>query len=221
MQLIDIHTHQAPAGAGRLFIMNRFPENSFPELPPGGFYSVGLHPWYIGSDKVYRRQIDQVEKLVSRDEVIALGECGLDKVCKTDFQLQLDVFLRQCEIAESLNKPVILHVVKAWNDIFHLKRRLNPRVPWILHGYSGNEMVTRQLLDQDFYFSFGNALLDDRSAARRSIKLIPFEQLFFETDEDPLSIAAVYDMAGELLQVKTEMLAEKIEWNFRQVFVRL
>lgn len=220
MQLIDIHTHQAPAGSGRLFIMNRFPENSFPELPPGGFYSVGLHPWYIGSEKVYRRQIDQVTNLVNKDDVIAVGECGLDKVCKTDFQLQLDVFLRQCDIAESLNKPVILHVVKAWNDIYHLKRRLKPRVPWILHGYNGNEMVTRQLLDQGFYFSFGNALLDERSAARSSIHLIPSGQLFFETDEDPLSIAAVYDMAGELLQVKTDVLAEKIEWNFRQVFVR-
>jgi TatD DNase family protein len=220
MHCIDIHTHQIPAGTGKLFIMNRFPENHLVELPPGGFYSVGLHPWFIGSEKVFKKQLEQLESLLALDGVIAVGECGLDKACKTDFQLQLDVFMRQCAMAESVNKPLIIHSVKAWNDLFHLQRKLKPKVPWILHGYTGNEMVTRQLLQQDFYFSFGGALLDEKSPARKTIGMIPKERIFFETDEDGLSINSVYETASEILEIKKDKLGEQVEWNFRQVFVR-
>lgn len=220
MHCIDIHTHQIPAGTGKLFIMNRFPENHLPELPPGGFYSVGLHPWFIGNSIVYRNQLAQVEEMIVRDGVIAVGECGLDKACKTDFQLQLEVFLRQCEIAEAVNKPVIIHSVRAWNDIFHLRRKLKPKVPWILHGYSGNEMITKQMLQEDFFYSFGSALLDEKSSVRNSLKLIPTDKIFFETDEEILPVNALYELAGDILEIRKEHLAEKIEWNFRQVFVR-
>lgn len=220
MHFIDIHTHQVPAGAGKLFIMNRFPENPLADLPPGGFFSVGLHPWFIGNSNVYRKQLEQLESLLGRDGVIAVGECGLDKVCNTDFQLQLDVFLRQCEMAEASNKPVIIHSVKAWNDIFHLKRKFKPTVPWIFHGYTGNEMITKQLIQQDFYFSFGNSLLDEKSPSRKSLSLIPLEQIFFETDEDLLPVSSLYEAASEIMEMKTDKLVEKVEWNFRQVFVR-
>ena len=104
--------------------------------------------------------------------------------------------------------------------MFHLQRKMKPGVPWILHGYTGNEMVTKQLLQQDFYFSFGSALMDEKSPARKSIGLIPKERLFFETDEEGLSVTSVYEMASEILEVKKEKLGEQIEWNFRQVFVR-
>lgn len=220
MHCIDIHTHQIPAGAGKIFIMNRFPENHLVDLPPGGFYSIGLHPWFIGNNESYKDQLSQVEEMASRDGVIAVGECGLDKACKTDFQLQLEVFLNQCEMAESINKPVIIHSVRAWNDIFHLKRRFKPKVPWVLHGYNGNEMITRQLLQQDFCFSFGGALLDERSHAAGSLKLIPEGQLFFETDEENIAVGTLYEKAAEILEIKPAELSEKIWWNFRHIFVR-
>ena len=220
MHFIDIHTHQIPAGTGKLFIMNRFPENHLTDLPPGGFFSIGLHPWFIGSNNAYRKQLQLLEEMLGREGVVAVGECGLDKACQTDCQLQLDVFLRQCEIAEALNKPVIIHSVRAWNDIFHLKRKFRPKVPWILHGYNGNELVTKQLIQQDLFFSFGNALLDEKSPARKSLVLVPVEKIFFETDEDLSPVSAMYEAAAEILDIKTARLAERVEWNFRNVFVR-
>lgn len=220
MQCIDIHTHQIPAGTGKLFILNRFPDNSLPELPPGGFFSIGLHPWYVGGSQEIKRQMSYLEGLVSSDGVIAIGECGLDKVCKTDWSYQLEAFLWQCDMAEELNKPVIIHCVRAWNDIYHLHRKRNPKVPWILHGYNANDMVTSQLLQQNIFFSFGKALLEEDSPARKSFQLIPPEKIFLETDEESLSIQNVYEKASELMDIKVTTLAEQIEWNFRQVFVR-
>ena len=220
MQCIDIHTHQVPAGSGKLFILNRFPDNHLPELSPGGFFSVGLHPWYIGDTKDVKLQLGLLGKMVSLDGIIAIGECGLDKACKSDWPLQLEAFLWQCDLAENLNKPVILHCVRAWNDMYHLHRRKNPRVPWILHGYDANVMVTSQLLQLGFYFSFGKALLDEDSNARKSLLLVPPEKIFLETDEENLPIQNIYEKASELMDIKMSTLAEQIEWNFRQVFVR-
>lgn len=220
MQCIDVHTHQIPAGSGKLFILNRFPDNLLPELPPGGFYSIGLHPWYVGHNLELSRQLGRLEELVSSDGVIAIGECGLDKACKTEWSNQLEAFLWQCDLAENLNKPVIIHCVRSWNDIYHLHRKRNPKVPWILHGYNANDMVTGQLLQQGLYFSFGKSLLDEDSPARKSFLMVPPDRLFLETDEESLSIQNVYEKASELMDIKLTTLAEQIEWNFRQVFVR-
>lgn len=220
MQCIDIHTHRIPAGTGKLFILNRFPDNHLPELSPGGFFSVGLHPWYVGDRQDIKQQMGRLEKMASQDGIIAVGECGLDKVCKSDWPLQLEAFLWQCDLAENLNKPVILHCVRAWNDMYHLHRRKNPSVPWILHGYDANEMVTSQLLQQGFYFSFGKALLDEDSNAHKSFLLVPPDKIFLETDEENLPIQNIYEKASELMDIKISTLAEQIEWNFRQVFVR-
>lgn len=220
MHCIDIHTHQTPAGQGRLFILNRFPDSHFVELPPGGFYSVGLHPWYIGTGNIYYRQLDDVMRALKREDVIAVGECGIDKAIKTDLQLQTDVFVQQAEMAEAFRKPVVIHCVRAWNEIFQLKKKINPSMPWILHGFNGNVKTAEQMAEQGFYFSFGAALLDENSKADEAISVVPPDKLFFETDESAISIHAVYERAAGILKLPLNSLAEKIEWNFRQAFVR-
>ncbi len=220
MQLIDIHTHHIPGGAGKLFILNRYPENQMPDLPPGGFFSVGLHPWFIASNNGYRAQLKRVAEMLAGEGVIAVGECGLDKLTKTEFQVQLDVFMHQARLAEQFNKPLILHTVKTHNDLYHLHRKLKPTVPWLLHGYTGNPLVTAQLVGSGFYFSFGKALLDEGSAARASLADLPMDRIFFETDDENMQLMLVYEAAAQILGISLKALTEQVEWNFRQVFLR-
>ncbi len=220
MQLIDIHTHHIPGGAGKLFILNRYPESHLPDLPPGGFFSVGLHPWFIAGSNGYRAQLKRVEEMLTGEGVIALGECGLDKLTKTEFQVQLDVFMHQAKLAEQYNKPMILHSVKTHNDLYHLQRKLKPSVPWLLHGYAGNPLVTEQLVRSGFYFSFGKALLEEGSVARTSLAALPMDRIFFETDDENMQLILVYEAAAEILGLSLKDLTEKVEWNFRQVFLR-
>lgn len=220
MQLIDIHTHHIPVGGGKLFILNRYPESHLPDLPPGGFFSVGLHPWFIAGNNGHRSQLKRVEEMLSGEGVIAVGECGLDKLTKTEFQVQLEVFMHQAELAEQFNKPLILHAVKTHNDFYHLHRKLQPTVPWLLHGYNGNPMVTAQLLDRGFYFSFGKALLDEGSSAIASLAKLPKERIFLETDDENMQLMLVYEAAAEIMGLSLKQLSEQVEWNFRQVFLR-
>ncbi len=220
MPYIDIHTHQTPAETGNFFIRNIFPTDEMVNLQPGGFYSVGLHPWFITNNHDHRNQMAELEQRVSLPEVIAVGECGLDKLANTETQLQLEVFIAQCRIAEAVNKPVIIHCVKSYNEISHLKRKMKPTVPWILHGYTGNEMVTSQLVPMGFYFSLGKMLLNDKMQALQMIEQIPADHLFFETDEWLKPVTDVYKKYAELKGLSGDALAEQIMWNFREVFIR-
>jgi TatD DNase family protein len=220
MPYIDIHTHQNPSGEGDLFIKNLFPSDEMELLPPGGFYSVGLHPWFITNNHSHREQLEALERRVALPEVVAVGECGLDKLANTESQLQLEVFLSQCRIAESVNKPLVIHCVKSYNEIFHLKRRLKPTVPWILHGYTGNDMITGQLVPQGFYFSLGKMFVHDEEEALRVAEKIPAGQLFFETDEWEKPVSEVYQRYARIKGIGEEELKEQIMWNFREVFIR-
>jgi TatD DNase family protein len=161
-----------------------------------------------------------LEKRAALPEVIAIGECGLDKLANTESQLQLEVFVEQCQIAESVNKPLLIHCVKCYNEISHLKRRMKPKIPWILHGYTGNEMITKQLIPLDFYFSLGKILLSDNTNIMETLKKLPGDRLFFETDEWKKPVKDIYAKYAELQDVSVESLADQVMWNFRQVFIR-
>ncbi len=220
MPFIDIHTHHAPAGEGSLFIKNLLPADEPEPLKPGGFYSVGLHPWFITNNHDNKEQLDLLGEKILLPEVVAVGECGLDKLANTESQLQLSVFITQCGMAESVNKPVVLHCVKSYNEISHLRRRLKPTVPWILHGYTGNEMVTGQLLAQGFYFSLGKMLLNNHTDWDKVLALIPPDRLFFETDEWEHPVGEIYQRYALHQGLSLEKVSEQVLWNFRQVFVR-
>jgi TatD DNase family protein len=220
MPLIDIHTHHTPEESGELFIQNIFPSDEAFTLKPGGFYSVGLHPWFITNNHDHKEQIHELEQKASLPEVIAIGECGLDKLANTESQLQLEIFIQQCEIAESVNKPVVIHCVKSYNEISHLKRRMKPTVPWILHGFTGNDMITKQLIQLDFFFSLGKILLSDNSQITHTAAMLPADHLFFETDEWKKPVREVYNKYAELMNTPVDALVEQIMWNFRQVFIR-
>jgi len=220
MPFIDIHTHQATEEIGDLFIQNIFPYDEMLSLRPGGFFSVGLHPWFINGERNHKVELLELEKKASLPEVIAIGECGLDKLANTESQLQLEVFIQQSQIAESVNKPLIIHCVKSYNEIAHLKRRMKPKVPWILHGFTGNDMIVKQLIPLDFYFSVGKILMTDNPTIRESLEKLPLDHLFFETDEWQKPVQDVYAKYAELKGATIESLTEQVMWNFRQVFIR-
>jgi TatD DNase family protein len=152
---------------------------------------------------------------LSRQPNIALiGECGLDKTIDIPMNFQNEVFERQLLLAETVGKPVIVHCVKAFNEVVALKRKLKPSVPWVIHGFNNNANVLKTLIDNDLYISMGAALLRSNSNAAKLIRNIPPERLFLETDAKPVSIKAVYAVASEHLKMSSEQLRRNIYQNF-------
>lgn len=208
----NIHTHQAKE---ELIIFNA--PDHFDPCTSNIYVSIGIHPWNI--EKINSTEcLDSIKTNASAKNVLAIGECGLDKLIDTDLKIQEDLFKQQIHIAESVKKPLIIHCVKAFDELIRIKKELNVSVPMIVHGYNNNEQIAVKLLENKFYFSFGKALLNEDFNASKIISIIPIGQLFLETDDTDIPIKSIFERASRYLQIDEAALKEKIYLNFKRIF---
>lgn len=214
MKLIDIHTHLAN-DALSIQILNVFAQDLF-EVERDSPFSAGLHPWDI--DLVNPEEcIKTIERFAVQKNMLAIGECGLDRIISTDFALQERYFRQQIEIAEKFRKPLIIHCVRAYSDLMKFKKASKSDLPWIIHGYAGNLDITQSLIMHNFYFSAGERLLKD-SRKHDVLRAIPPDRLFLETDDGDTSIAEIYSMAAQVLNIDQDTLIQFITDNFKRIF---
>jgi len=160
MQLINLHTHQTYE-TGKIQIRNVFAQHLLPEAPDY-FFSAGLHPWHIG--KVNPEECFlAIDRAAGLKNMLAVGECGLDRSIAADFASQEWCFEQQVKIANNHRKPLIIHCVRAYSDLIKHKKDDKSGLPWIIHGYNGNLETTLSLIKHEFYFSVGERLLKDES----------------------------------------------------------
>ena len=89
-----------------------------------GWYSVGIHPWYIASFAASLNDSKaRFEELLDHPQVLAVGEAGLDKLAEAPLTLQIEVFEYQARLAEEADKPLIIHLVKAVDELLKLKQK--------------------------------------------------------------------------------------------------
>ncbi|MBQ2852381.1 MAG: TatD family hydrolase, partial [Bacteroidales bacterium] len=147
------------------------------------------------------------------------GECGLDRACDSDFELQREVFIKQIELSEQYHKPLIIHAVRSYPDIISIRKETKSNQPWIIHGFNGNEHSTEQLLRHDgIYLSLGDVLFKNEKRAELLLDIIPSDRLFLETDVAERSIVEVYEKASLLSGVATDILRKDIFDNFVKIF---
>lgn len=212
---IDIHSHQGNQFSG-LRISNVGKELLLPD-DPEGLFTMGIHPWYIDQLTV-ESALQQISIDAQRKEIVAIGECGIDRLIQTPIKLQEEIFRRQILIAEKTKKPMIIHCVKAFPEIIRIRKEMNAQSPWILHGYNNNEQIGEELIKHGFHLSFGKALLQKGSNAQKMIVKCPVEKLFLETDTGPASIEEIYKAASDLKQIGMEALKNCIQKNFNSLF---
>ena len=209
---IDIHTHTEESKENLLQIINL---DIGTPCPNQGYYSYGIHPWKLDNvDFQLKEAFPLLEERLQSPNVLALGEAGLDKMHKESFERQIAVFERQIDLSEALQKPMILHDVKSHNEILALRKKHRTKQPWILHGFNGTEQDIRQLIGQGLYLSVGESLLHSERKITKSLKNIPLDMLFLETDMADISIEVVYEAASRLLEMDTNALKAQIFCNF-------
>lgn len=209
MELLDIHTHRFPEEPSQA-IFSCLPREFDPAA--GGCYSVGLHPWYLTSG--YEKEWNRLVETASHPQVLAIGEVGLDRIVEVDFDLQQEAFIRQIELSERIRKPLVIHAVRTTSDLIGLKKKYRPRMPWIIHGFRGNESVVRELLRHGFYLSYGEKYQADALLAT------PVERLFIETDESVSDIHVLYEKAAQTLSLPYNQLLTSVQQNVKDVFFR-
>ena len=112
---INIHGHRQANNIQEWVMMNLMARDYPPEDIESGFYSVGFHPYNVG--KVDEEDtLSKVKLATENPNVFAIGEIGLDKAIEAPIDHQMRIFEAQVEIAEYAELPVVLHVVRAFNE---------------------------------------------------------------------------------------------------------
>ena len=186
--LVDIHTHHP------------HPDVLSPTM-------AGIHPW----------DAEQVSNLPDFSLCDIIGETGLDYACVVDKGAQERLFRAHLEAAERLQKPIVLHTVRAFEPTIKILADYNIK-GIVFHGFTGSEQQAREALRRGYYLSFGDRSLRS-TKTRQAIASTPLDRLFCETDDNAsLDIAEVYAEVAEIKGIMFEELEKNIYENYKRLF---
>lgn len=210
---INIHSHH-PGQPGDLTLQSLYRE--FERADTAGYYSLGLHPWFIRNE-TWESEWEMVQDKSRNQRVLAIGECGLDKVCSTDWHLQETVFKTQLSWANEIHKPVIIHCVRAYEETLRLIKETGMNTPCLFHGFNRGVTLAGTIIQAGHYISFGKAVVHGH--AREALASIPEDRYFLETDDADLPISEIYKAAAEARNMNIESIILQCQKNMEKVFL--
>jgi len=210
---LDIHTHRRRPAQGVQYIYNARIETG--KLPADTWLSLGLHPWFL-TEENKDAQLQVLTQYVGCDGVKLIGECGFDRLRGPAMPVQRDAFNKQVELAVAHGKPLIIHCVRAFDELQSFGKRYAHQIPMIVHGFAKSPEQAKQLTDRGFYLSFGSAILKETGSAAKTLQQLdtPF---FLETDDGDVSIQTLYEHAAFLRKVTPEALKDFIFANWKTI----
>lgn len=210
---IDIHTHHV-ANTPDSWSMLNLKKGDSPLKRP---CSIGLHPWDLQKETM-TEAFSFIKNQASMAEVYAIGECGLDRACDTEWSLQVKVFQWHISLSNQVKKPLIVHAVRSHQDILQLLKKFQHQQPVIFHGV--NHKGIDKLWQAGHFVSFGKALLQPKSEAAKAFKTVASDCFFLETDDAELDLKTIYEVAAQIKQVPIEQMKTMVKQNFNTIFAR-
>ena len=180
-------------------------QSSYPEQVK---LSIGLHPWKVNAD--WQLTVSLISQEARRKDVWAIGECGLDKAKGEALSLQMEAFRAQIAIAEEVQKPMIIHCVRAFDELLMLRRELETACkkegrepqPWVIHGFRGKPEQAKQMMTKGMLLSFGHQY---NVETLRSV-FISSRPFYLETDDLHFSVRQIYEQVAHHLDVDVSRL---------------
>lgn len=204
----NLHTHSASG----LAVVNYGFFDYIPES--SGCISLGLHPWdtqLILTPTAF--SADALTAACSDERVVMIGECGIDRLHGGNLNLQSDIFGVHIQVSEALGLPLLIHCVKAYNEILQLHQRVSPQQPWIFHGFRGKPQLAQQILQhKNTYLSFGEFF------NLATVRAVPLNRIFAETDTSNLPISEIYRNIALAREISVNTLSSTISNNVRYIF---
>jgi TatD DNase family protein len=214
VKFIDIHTHKdyTHFDVIRLYSFRMVPEQAV--QPVSGPFACGVHPWDTDTPNLNELLI----QLNDYNNLHAIGECGFDKYRGGAFEIQEQAFRYQVNLSERKHKPLIIHCIGYYNELITLYKQLQPTQKWIVHGFNAHPNLAVLLINAGIYLSFGVAMANPLAKAAASIKVVPQNRLFLETDEANCSIQDVYKLAANHRNESVETIKHTIYKSYISLF---
>ena len=189
---VNIHTHHPKSGERTIS-------------------TLGIHPY--DAEGVTTDSIFAIERTAL--EYDAIGEIGLDYSTNINKEAQILLFKALLEVARHLNKGVVIHCVKAFEEVMNILSRYN--LPFVIfHGFIGSPEQALRAAARGYYLSFGHRTFRSPKSIE-ALKVTPANLLFFETDDSPINIEQIYRQATEVLGIPVPMLECVTNENFERI----
>jgi len=209
MQLIDTHTHLylPEFDADRDEVVNRAAVNGISKMllpnidtnsvkqmldlvsryPGICFPMTGLHPTSVKED--YLSQLETLEKLITENKIIAIGEIGIDLYWdKTFLKEQIISFRRQIRFALQNKLPVVIHSRDAFPEVFSVLDEFNgEKLTGVFHAFTGNINDAEKALTMGFKLGIGGIVTFKNSGLDKIVKEAGPDNLILETDSPYLA----------------------------------
>lgn len=178
--------------------------------------ALGIHP----ETKDDFNRTNELEDLVKNNKPVAIGEIGLDYYwTKDNKEEQKELFIKQLEIAEKYNLPILVHTRDSIQDTFDiLKER---KLKGIIHCYSGSYEMAKEFIKLGYKLGIGGVLTFKNSKLYEVIEKISLKDILLETDSPYLSPEPlrgkqnnpynIYYVAKRIAEIKNVTIEEVIK----------
>jgi TatD DNase family protein len=192
--------------------------------------TVGIHPHEAA--RATEADFAQLAELCARPEVRAVGEAGLDYYYKhSSPESQKPIFERQCELAKTLHKPLVVHVRDAHDDCLAILKAKG-MTDGVIHCFTGGPEEARRYLELGFHVSISGVVTYKKTEAlAEAVRLIPLDRLMVETDSpylapvpyrgkknEPSFVVETAKKVAELKGVSVEEMARVASQNTARFF---
>lgn len=192
--------------------------------------SLGLYPW--DAVEVTEGEVDLCLEMIRKraSKIVCIGEVGLDHHwgrAEEDWETQEWVFEKALMLAESVNKPVLVHTRRAEREVLELLEPHDVRV--VIHSYTGPQRLVEGFLDIGSYFSVPSSVV--RSSSFQSlVKKVPVNRLLTETDapfmapepgkrSEPIHVKDGLRKIAELKDLSFKEAEKRLTENYKTLFL--
>jgi TatD DNase family protein len=147
------------------------------------FYKMaGIHPCSV--EEVWPVDEDRLFEFCSREDVVAVGETGLDYYWSRDFISEQKKSLRMhCDIAKETGKPVVLHNRDSTADLLDLiEEQQDGTLTGVWHCFTGSYDEGKRALDLGLHLGIGGVSTFKNAGVGEVVAQLPLEKMILETD---------------------------------------
>ncbi|OQB13533.1 MAG: putative deoxyribonuclease YjjV [Deltaproteobacteria bacterium ADurb.Bin207] len=192
--------------------------------------SIDRASWTYGFEPPDVFDVDEEMDFIDSvaDQLVALGECGLDQYWVRDQAAEQERVLRRfCQIALAHDKPLILHSRKAEQRTLDIVLEMGiTRADF--HCFGGKLKLAKQIAEKGFYLSIPPVVIRSQ-AFQRIVQEVPLDRLLTETDapymgpdagerNEPSTIPRAVAAMAELVHLPVEQVRDILRQNCRDLF---
>lgn len=196
------------------------------------YAAIGFHPTELD---FVSEDFDEITSLLKHPKVVALGEIGLDYYWvkeEKEQEKQKQYFIKQINIANDNNLPIIVHNRDAFEDCLNILKEHTPKMGGVMHCYSGPADKVKDIVKLGMFVSFGGPVtfLNGRRP-KEAATITPLDMLLLETDcpylsphpyrgktNEPANVALVANEVASLHNLRVEELGVITTKNAKKLF---